>query len=338
MRFSIAPALQKLVDGSRQLDFDGFLAECQAAEANGWLGAYSGEKHIGDTSYTTSALLPCVLGLARTEKLKFGTSVTVLPTQHPVRVAEDACLVDAMFPGRFRLTVGVGYFQGDFDPFGVSLRQRKPLMDQGMQVIAAHRAGQAMQIEGVWQGSVPPRDPALGRDGLEVFIGAWSVPGVKRAARSADGWITDPLRSGRWVAHLADVYREECARLGKTPRIVLFREAWMEESDAGARRTYGPHVLGYSRVYFQRGNAYHEDYDPWLKDVATAADLTLDHVLPDRVLCGSPTTWNEQLEAWRDALQPEEIMLRLRHFQGPGLEQTLEVIEGIGTEVISRFG
>ncbi len=338
MRFSIAPALQKLVGGQRQLDIDGFLAECQAAEASGWLGAYSGEKHIGDTSYTSNALLPCVLGLARTEKLKFGTSVTVLPTQHPVRVAEDACLVDAMFPGRFRLTVGVGYFQGDFDPFGVSLQQRKHLMDQGMQAIAAHRAGQAMQLDGAWQGSVPPRDAALGKDALEVFIGAWSVPGVKRAARAADGWITDPLRSGRWVAHLADVYREECARLGKTPRIVLFREAWMEETDAGARRTYGPHVLGYSRVYFERGNAYHEHYDPWLKDVASAAELTLDHVLPDRVLCGSPQTWNEQIEAWQEALQPEELMLRLRHFQGPGIEQTLEAIESIGSQVISRFG
>ena len=338
MRFSIAPALQKLVNGQRQLDIDGFLAECHAAEACGWLGAYSGEKHIGATSYTTSALLPCLLGLARTEKLKFGTSVTVLPTQHPVRVAEDACLVDAMFPGRFRLTVGVGYFQGDFDPFGISLRQRKRLMDQGMEVIAAHRAGRAMELEGPWQGKVPPRDPALGADGLEVFIGAWSVPGVKRAARTADGWITDPLRSGRWVAHLAEVYKEECARLGKEPRIVLFREAWLEETDAGARATYGPHVLGYSRVYFERGNAYHEDYDPWLKDVKTAADLTLDHVLPDRVLCGSPQTWIDQIEEWQEALQPEEIMLRLRHFQGPGLEQTLESIRAIGADVIPRFG
>jgi len=337
MRFSIAPALQKIVDGKRQLDVDGFLAECKTAEAGGWLGAYSGEKHIGDTTYTTNALIPCVLGLSETSKLKFGTSVTVLPTQHPVRVAEDACLVDAMFPGRFRLTVGVGYFQGDFDPFGISLRQRKRLMDQGMEVIAAHRAGRSMQLEGPWAGNVPPRDPALGRDQLEVFIGAWSVPGVKRAARTADGWVTDPIRSGRWVAHLADVYKEECEKLGKQPRIVLFREAWMEETDAAARATYGPHVLGYSRVYFERGNAYHEDYDPWLKDVSSAADLTLDHALHDRVLCGSPQTWCEQIEQWQEVLEPEEILVRMRHFQGPSLQQTLESIRAVSDEVIPRF-
>lgn len=337
MKFSIAPAVQKLVDNKRTLDIPGFLSECQVAEESGFWGAYSGEKHLGETSYTTNAFLPCILGLSRTEKLSFGTSVTVLPTQHPVRVAEDACLIEAMFPNRFRLTVGVGYFQGDFDPFGVSLRERKKRMDIGMEVIAAHRQGIEMEIPEPWAGNVPPRDPALGPDNLEVFIGAWSVPGVRRAARVADGWITDPIRSGKWVNHLAEVYREECELLGKKPRIVLFREAWIDQNDQSARKTYGPHVLGYSRVYFDRGNAYHVDYDPWLADVASSNDLELDHVLPDRVLCGSSETWIDQIGEWVETLKPEEMMVRMRHFQGPDVGATLDAIRRVGEEVIPAF-
>jgi alkanesulfonate monooxygenase SsuD/methylene tetrahydromethanopterin reductase-like flavin-dependent oxidoreductase (luciferase family) len=315
----------------------GFLAECEAAERVGFSYAYSGEKHIGDTTYSTNPFLACMRGLGHTEKLGFGTSVTVLPTHHPVRVAEDACLIDAMFPGRFRLTVGVGYFQGDFDPFGVTLKERKARMDIGMEVIAAHRAGTPMDIPAPLAGKVPPRDPALGPDNLEVFIGAWSVPGVLRAARTCDGWITDPIRSGRWIRHLADVYVEECERLGKKPRIVLFREAWIDETDKAARDMYGQHVLDYSRVYYNRGNAYHEDYDPWLKDIQSADDLPLDHVLPDRVLCGSAQTWLEQIEEWREALDPEEMIVRLRHFQGPGIDETLAAMEQIGTDIIPHF-
>ncbi len=337
MKFSIAPALQKTHNGTRVLDVEGFLSECQVAEESNFWGAYSGEKHIGDTSYTTNAFMPCILGLSRTQKLNFGTSVTVLPTQHPVRVAEDACLIDAMFPNRFRLTVGVGYFQGDFDPFGISLRERKVRMDIGMDVIAAHRDGRAIKIPEPWAGSVPPRDPALGPDNLEVFIGAWSVPGVRRAARTADGWITDPIRSGKWINHLADVYREECAVLGKEPRIVLFREAWIDTTDKAARDTYGEHVLGYSRVYFDRGNAYHEDYDPWLKNVHSSSDLELDHVLPDRVLCGSTSTWVDQIGEWTQNLQPEELMVRMRHFQGPDIQATLDAIRQVGEEVAPVF-
>ncbi len=337
MKFSIAPAVQKLVDGERVLDIPGFLSECQVAEECGFSGAYSGEKHQGDTSYTTNAFIPCIMGLSRTQKMKFGTSVTVLPTQHPVRVAEDASLIEAMFPNRFRLTVGVGYFQGDFDPFGVTLKERKVRMDIGMDVIAAHREGIEMEIPEPWAGKVPPRDAALGPDNLEVFIGAWSVPGVRRAARTADGWITDPIRSGKWVSHLADVYREECNLLGKTPRIVLFREAWIDQTDQAAREAYGPHVLGYSRVYFDRGNAYHIDYDPWLKDVDSSSNLQLDHVLPDRVLCGSSATWIDQIGEWVDTLQPEEMMVRMRHFQGPDISATLDAIRQVGQDVIPEF-
>ncbi len=336
MRFSIAPAVQRLVDGKRALDIDGFLAECEAAERTGWFGAYTGEKHRGDTSYTASPLLLCGHGLARTERLTFGTCVSVLPVHHPVTTAEDAALLDALFPGRFRLTVGAGYFAGDFDPFGIEVSDRVTLLTTGMEAIAAYRSRTPYTLDGPWSGEVPARDEALGPDRLQVFIGAWSVPGVRRAARTADGWITDPIRSGRWIAHLAEVYRDECTKLGKMPRIVLFREAWVGETDAAARETYGPHVLGYSRVYFERGNAYDVRFDPWLPDVSTADQLTLGHVLPDRVLCGSVETWLEQLGEWQVSLQPEEILVRLRHFQGPSLEETLEAIEHIGADIIPR--
>ncbi|MBM3344908.1 MAG: LLM class flavin-dependent oxidoreductase [Betaproteobacteria bacterium] len=337
VRFSIAPALQKIVNGRRALDIAGFLAESLTAERCGWFAAYTGEKHTGDTSYTTNPILTCALGLAKTERLTFATGVSVLPVHHPVALAEDACLLDGMFPGRFRLTTGAGYFSGDYEPFGVSLDERQLRMDVGMDVIAAHRAGKPMDVPHPWAGKVPPRDPALGKDRLEVFIGAWSPAGVRRAARDADGWVTDPIRSGRWIQRLTDVYREECAKLGKAPRIVLFREAWIDKSDAAARETYGPHVLGYSRVYFVRGNAFNERYDPWLKNVKSPEQLTLDNVLEDRVLCGSAQTWVDQIGRWKEALQPEEMLIRMRHYQGPELARTLEAIERVTADVIPQL-
>lgn len=336
MRFSIAPALQRVERGQRVFDMDGFLAECEVAERCGWYAAYTGEKHAGDTSYTTNPALVCAVGLARTKRLRFCTGVTVLPVHHPVSVAEDGCLLDAMFPGRFRLTTGAGYFQGDYDPFGVSLDERHHRMEVGMEVIAAHREGRRIPVPAPWTGTVAGRDAALGPDRLEVFIGAWSAPGVRRAARQADGWVTDPLRSGRWMAHLARIYREECEKVGKKPRIVLLREAWLGRDDESARATYGPHVLGYSRVYFRRGNAYDPRFDPWLKDVSDESQLTLDHVLPDRVLCGATDTWLEQIAHWQETIGPEEIILRLRHFEGPSLGETLECIERITQDILPR--
>lgn len=336
MKFSIAPSIQHMAAGKRELDLGGFLAECRAADGAGWYAAYTGEKHYGDTSYTTNPTLACAVGLASTQRLRFCTGVTVLPVHHPVSVAEDACLLDAMFPGRFRLTTGAGYFTGDYEPFGVSLDERKLRMDVGMEVISAHRAGHQIAVPAPWSGKVLGRDPALGPDNLEVFIGAWSMPGVRRAAHVADGWVTDPLRSGHWVARLAEVYREECAKIGKKPRVVLLREAWLGATDHAARETYGPHVLDYSRVYYVRGNAYDPRFDPWLKDVTSPEQLTLDHVLPDRVLCGSAETWLDQIGKWRERINPEEIILRLRHFKGPSLDETLECIDRVTRDIIPK--
>ncbi len=89
-------------------------------------------------------------------------------------------------------------------------------------------------------------------------------------------------------------------------------------------------------MYFRRGNAYDPRFDPWLKDVSDESQLTLDHVLPDRVLCGATDTWLEQIAHWQETIGPEEIILRLRHFEGPSLGETLECIERITQDILPR--
>jgi alkanesulfonate monooxygenase SsuD/methylene tetrahydromethanopterin reductase-like flavin-dependent oxidoreductase (luciferase family) len=337
MRFSIIPSSQRLEAGARRFDPEGFLTECQAAESAGFYAAYCGEKHAGDTSYSSSPMILCSVALARTSKLVLGTNILILPIHHPVGVAEDAAVLGSTFPHRFRLALGAGYYAGDFEAFGVEVADRAVRTEQGMAAINAFRRGEALELKGPWSGKVPTRDAALGPDTVEVFMGAWSKTGVRRAARLADGWITDPIRSGAAIREFADLYRTECARVGRTPRIVLFREAWLGQTEEQARAVLGPHVLNYHRVYLTRGGAYDPRWEPWLANVKRPETLTLDHILPDRILCGGIETWREQLAVWRDALQPEEVVLRLRHFSGPELGATVEIIHRIGREVLPAF-
>ncbi|MBI4013969.1 MAG: LLM class flavin-dependent oxidoreductase [Candidatus Rokubacteria bacterium] len=337
MRFSIIPSSQRVERGVRRFDLEGFLAECQAAESAGFYAAYCGEKHAGDTSYSSSPLILCSVALARTSTLVVGTNILILPIHHPVGVAEDAAVLGGSFPHRFRLALGAGYFAGDFEAFGVEVADRAVRTEQGMAAIDAFRRGEALELTGPWSGKVPARDPALGPDTVEVFMGAWSRTGVRRAARTADGWITDPIRGVGAIRELADLYRAECARAGRRPRIVLFREAWLGRTDEEARAVLGPHVLNYHRLYLTRGNAYDPRWDRWLAEVKRPEDLRLDHILPDRILCGGVEAWLEQLATWGGALQPEEVVLRLRHFSGPDIDATIETIHRIGREVVPAF-
>ena len=339
MKVSFVTTVVGSRQGERIWDLDAFVAECQAADRAGFFGAYTGERRgrgpaAGKTAVTYNPDLVCTFGLARTEQLVFGSHVTLLPLHHPVRVVQDAAVVNSLFPGRYRLGVGAGYTEEDFRTFGVKLRERPRRMEQGMQAIRAFIDGQPMVLDGPFYGEVPERDPAMGDHPLEVFAGAWSEPGVLRAARYTDGWFTGPIRTVTAEAELAAIYRAECERLGKPARVVLMREAAIGITDADARDRFGDYLLEYARIYFDRGGTYESKYDPWVDQVTTSADITLDMVIADRFLCGSVDSWLASLDEWRTTIQPDEIMVRLRYFYGPPLDQAIEAMELIGREII----
>ncbi len=220
-------------------------------------------------------------------------------------------------------------------------------MQEGLERINAFRNGE-ITID-VGRGPVPALDPAMGECSPEVWVGAWAKAGVRRAARLADGWLPDPMRTGARVAELAEIYRAECAQQGKQPRIGLLREAWLAETDQQARAEYGPAAVQFHAEYFPRmqggwkaeqgaeGKPYDVRIDPWLRELDDKDQLSLDHLLEDRFLVGSVDTWLANLERWIETIQPEELVLRFRFQGGPSPEATRHVIERVGREIIPRF-
>ena len=61
---------------------------------------------------------------ARTQRLRVGTSVILLPLHHPVRVAEDVITLDLVSKGRVVLGVGIGYQPADFRAYAVPMEHR----------------------------------------------------------------------------------------------------------------------------------------------------------------------------------------------------------------------
>ena len=339
MKFGFALASQRVINGVRRFDLESLVDECICAEENGFSIAYTGERRAtGITSYSHNPLLMSGYGLSNTNRLMFAAGLVVLPLHHPVTVIQDACTLETFYPSRFRLVVGAGYATADFDALGVSMKERGKRMESGLRAIQMFRNGESGPIAEPYKGIVPIRDETLRDSSLEVLVGAWTKVGVARAAKYGDGWMSGPLDTIAALEVMAKHYREECHRFDKKPYVVLLREAWIDKSDRRALETYGPYVLKYHQVYMERGHKYDEAFDPWIKDVKSPADLTLDHVIDGRVICGSSETWLNNLAELKERINPDEVVLRLRHFDGPGHENVLEAMRMVGSEIIPKVG
>lgn len=347
MKFSVAIPSMRIIDGEYHFDPRAFVDECKVADSMGFHAAVVGERRIGVTAYCTSPNVLGALALSNTEQLAFAPMVVQLPLRNPIEVIQDACVLNSVFRGRYRLGVGAGYNEHEFHLLDVPMSQRGRLMEEGLTTINRFRNGE-IDVD-LGRGVVPALDPALGPCRPEVWVGAWTVPGVQRTARLADGWLVDPMRTITAVEELAAVYREACAEIGKQPRICLLREAWIAETDEQAIVEYGPHLVQAHGEYFPRmrggwkdeadsaGKPYDVRLDPWLATIDSKHDLEMRNLVDDRILVGSSETWHRLLDDWSGRVGMEEVVLRLRFQGGPSPEATAEAIRTIGNEVLPRY-
>ncbi len=94
-----------------------------AAERAGFDDVWLAEHHFMSYGVCPSAATLAAYILGRTRQVVVGTAVSVLSTQHPVALAEQAALLDQVSAGRFWLGVGRGGPWVDLEVFGTGLER-----------------------------------------------------------------------------------------------------------------------------------------------------------------------------------------------------------------------
>lgn len=128
--------------------------------------------------------------LARTTRLKAGTSVAVLPGRHPVLVAKQLASLAAVAPKRVLPVFGLrSALPAEREVFVVPDGERAAVFDESLRVLRAALVDDAASYHGryftVSGAAVGPR-PA---PPLDIWLGGSAPAAFRRIGALADGWL-----------------------------------------------------------------------------------------------------------------------------------------------------
>jgi alkanesulfonate monooxygenase SsuD/methylene tetrahydromethanopterin reductase-like flavin-dependent oxidoreductase (luciferase family) len=183
------------------------------ADEKGFAMLALSEHHGDDDGYMPSPLLLGAAIAARTERIPMFVAALLVPLHDPIRLAEDIAVLDIISGGRVTFVTGLGYRPGEYHLMQKEWKRRGKLLDEALDTMLQAWTGEPFEYHGQTV-QVLPR-PAT-RPHPMILVGGSSPKSALRAARFGLGLFPsaeDPT--------LADVYREECERLGKEPGMVM---------------------------------------------------------------------------------------------------------------------
>ena len=303
------------------------------AETLGFDSVWVSEHHGSSDGYLPS-LLPLLAGLATaTDRLLLGTGVVLAPFHHPLRLAEDAAVVDQLSDGRLVLGLGLGWREEEFRMFGMPVGERLRRTVETVEILRRAWSGERFSHHGrvFTYEDVLVTPPPAQRPGPPVYLGGFSEAAVRRAGRLGDGYIRS--RSDLEGSKEALGWAEAGARdAGKDPAelgFALLQNAFVwDDGDAWEVVRHGAnHQLAVYAAW--RAGA---DTPGRGLDVPSLDEATLRAMTP----AGSPEEVLRAVRPLVDAFADRRdfhFVVRL-HYPGMDRETSARAVELFGEEVL----
>ncbi len=256
------------------------------------------EHHFTGQGQVSASMTLLAYLAAKTQKIRLGTAVVVLPWHNPVLVAEQAATLDLLSGGRFDFGVGKGYRQAEFDGFCIPIAEATERFDEAMEIIrkAWTSEGRFSHRGKLWHyDNIVVEPEPLQRPHPPIWLAAGSHDSVRRAAREGYNLLLDQLAQVDQIIQRIAIFREECQRIG---------------------RAYDPNMVATSRALqlIHTESERDQAYETRKRVVTMIGDLARDK-LADRVeedtapLLGTP----------------DEVIARLKQLEAGGATNILLV-------------
>jgi alkanesulfonate monooxygenase SsuD/methylene tetrahydromethanopterin reductase-like flavin-dependent oxidoreductase (luciferase family) len=297
----------------------------ERAEAVGFDSAWVAQHHFAHHGGLPSPFVFFAAVAARTRQLRLGTAIVALPLENPIRVAEDAAVFDALFPGRLELGLGTGFAsEAVLATFGHPGGDRRALYDRKFQELVRALDGDPVNTDG---DILNPPAPDLRR---RIWESPASLERTAEIARRGSGLLLSRIAIGGGDRPSHEI---------QIPLV----ERYLAELPPGVEPR-----IGFSRTVYPSRNPRQAERDLTAGLEATAAIQARAGQPPsgipvegrfrhNNIHFGEPERVIESL--LREPLIDTITDLICQVQPGlPSQEQTLEAIELIATEVAPSLG
>jgi len=266
---------------------------------------------------------PPVIGAAiaqRTEKIRIGTAVTLLPYHNPLRIAEDYATLDCLSGGRLEFGIGHGFIKWESLTFGIPLVELRERFKENLEIIlkaCSERKfsykGRSYQYDSIELLPRPAQQPYP-----TVWMGATStLESFEFAGRSGFNLMLIPfLHEIDELSMMVQAYKKARQSAGHDPasaRVIAMYHIYVGESSAEARTTAEPALAAYHAAAAEARNLTQgipepESYRTHDEHRVKMRHLTFnDLVDQNRVLVGSASELRDKVAQVRERLHLTDL-------------------------------
>jgi alkanesulfonate monooxygenase SsuD/methylene tetrahydromethanopterin reductase-like flavin-dependent oxidoreductase (luciferase family) len=284
-----------------------------------------GESH--QDYFTTQAHSVVLSAIAQaTEKIKIGSSSTIISTSDPVRVYEDFSTIDLISNGRTEIIAGRASRVGLFELLGYNLRDYEELFEEKFELLLKINEEEVVNWTGQFRS--PLRDakviPRPKNGSLPIWRAVGGPPGsaIKAGIAGVPMFLATLGGPSANFKTSADAYREAAKRSGFDPATLPIATAgffYTAETSQQAMKDSYPHInIGLELI---NGHSYPK------RQFAQAADPR------DSLMVGSPQQVIEKILYQHELFGHQRYIAQI-DFGGLPFELWSKNIELIATEIL----
>jgi alkanesulfonate monooxygenase SsuD/methylene tetrahydromethanopterin reductase-like flavin-dependent oxidoreductase (luciferase family) len=284
----------------------------------GWVAQH----HFGHHGGLPSPLVYFASIAGQTRQIGLGTAVITPALEDPVRIAEDAAVLETQHPGRLQLGLGTGFATDSvLAVFGKGGQDKRALYDSAVARIREVFAGTELNCE---KDTLFPPAESLNQ---RLWEAPGSVPRVIQAAERGSGLLLSRIAIGtdrntdEVQRELVDAYYSALPA-GVEPRIGLSRTVWATNDPDAAWKSLGDGLVA--------GIAKRPDLNSTPPSLEELFELYSVH-------WGTPAAVAESLNAEPLIDEVTDIICQLSPGT-PTQEQAIEAMELLATEVGPALG